>query len=40
MAEETLSSQIYLSRDSIRAQISDRAKAYLELQNVDLAFYD
>ena len=37
MAEETLSSQIYLSRDSTRVQISDRAKAYLELQNVDLA---
>jgi len=36
MAEETLSSQIYLSRDSIRAQISDRAKLYLELENVDL----
>ncbi len=36
MAEETLSSQIYLSRDSIRTQISERAKLYLELQNVDL----
>ena len=36
MAEETLSSQIYLSRDTIRTQISDRAKLYLELQNVDL----
>lgn len=33
---ETLSSQIYLSRDSIREQISDRAKLYLELENVDL----
>jgi hypothetical protein len=37
MAEETLSSQIYLSRDSIRVQISNRAKTYLELENVDLA---
>jgi hypothetical protein len=36
MAEETLSSQIYLSRDSTRTQISERAKIYLELQNVDL----
>ena len=36
MAEETLSSQIYLSRDTTRVQISDRAKVYLELQNVDL----
>lgn len=33
---DTLSSQIYLSRDSIRQQISDRAKVYLELENVDL----
>jgi len=33
---DTLSSQIYLSRDSTREQISDRAKNYLELQNVDL----
>jgi hypothetical protein len=36
MAEDTLSSQIYLSRDTTRVQISDRAKVYLELQNVDL----
>ena len=36
MAEETLSSQIYLSRDTTRLQISNRAKEYLELQNVDL----
>ena len=33
---DTLSSQIYLSRDSTREQISDRAKRYLELENVDL----
>jgi len=33
---ETLSSQIYLSRDTIREQISERAKLYLELENVDL----
>jgi len=33
---ETLSSQIYLSRDSIREQITERAKLYLELENVDL----
>ena len=32
----TLSSQIYLSRDSIREQISDEVKSYLELENVDL----
>jgi len=36
MAEDTLSSQIYLSRDSTRVQISNRAKVYLELENVDL----
>jgi len=33
---DTLSSQIYLSRESIRAQISDQVKSYLELENVDL----
>lgn len=33
---DTLSSQIYLSRDSIRRQISDLVKEYLELENVDL----
>ena len=33
---DKLSSQIYQSRDSTREQISDRAKTYLELQNVDL----
>jgi hypothetical protein len=31
-----LSDQIYLSRDSIRRQISDLIKEYLELENVDL----
>lgn len=36
MAETTLSSQIYTSRDSIREQISDQVKNYLELENVDL----
>jgi hypothetical protein len=36
MAETTLSSQIYTSRDSIRSQISDQVKNYLELENVDL----
>lgn len=33
---DLLSSQIYLSRDSIREQISDEVKNYLELNNVDL----
>jgi len=33
---DTLSSQIYLSRDSIREQISAEVKNYLELNNVDL----
>jgi len=33
---ELLSSQIYLSRDSIRNQISTEVKNYLELNNVDL----
>jgi len=36
MAETTLSSQIYASRDSIRSQIADQVKNYLELENVDL----
>ena len=37
MAETTsLSSQVYASRDSIREQISDQVKNYLELENVDL----
>lgn len=34
--DNTLSNQIYLSRDQIRAQISDYIKSYLELENVDL----
>jgi len=33
---DLLSSQIYLSRDSIREQISTLVKEYLELENVDL----
>ena len=33
---DTLSSQIYVSRDSIRTQVSDLLKNYLELENVDL----
>jgi len=36
MADTLLSSQIYLSRDSIRELISDEVKTYLELENVDL----
>ena len=36
MAETQLSSQIYLSRESIRRQISEEVKTYLELENVDL----
>lgn len=36
MAETQLSSQIYLSRESIRRQISEEVKRYLELENVDL----
>ena len=33
---DSLSSQIYLSRDSIREQIAAQVQAYLELENVDL----
>ena len=36
MVDSLLSSQIYLSRDSIRELISDEIKTYLELENVDL----
>lgn len=36
MADETQSSQIYLSRDQIRNQITSYVKDYLELENVDL----
>lgn len=36
MANDITSGQIYLSRDQIRAQISDYLKSYLELENVDL----
>jgi hypothetical protein len=36
MVDSLLSSQIYLSRDSIREMISDEIKTYLELENVDL----
>ena len=36
MADTPLSSRIYLSRDSIREQISDEIKYYLDLENVDL----
>jgi len=32
----TMSSQVYLSRDQIRTQITDFVKYYLELENVDL----
>jgi len=36
MSETPLSSQIYLSRDSIREQIASEVKNYMELNNVDL----
>jgi hypothetical protein len=36
MADTPLSSQIYLSRDSIREQIAAEVKNYMELNNVDL----
>lgn len=36
MSETPLSSQIYLSRDSIREQIAVEVKNYMELNNVDL----
>jgi hypothetical protein len=36
MADTTLSSQIYLSRDRLRTQLATEAKKYLEIQNVDL----
>ena len=36
MADTPISSQIYLSRDQIRSQITDYIKTYLELENVDL----
>lgn len=36
MVDSLLSSQIYLSRDSIRELIADEIKTYLELENVDL----
>lgn len=37
MTDNSLSSQIYLSRDNIRTQITNFLKTYLELENVDLA---
>lgn len=37
MADDTQSSQIYLSRDHIREQITTYLNDYLELENVDLA---
>ena len=36
MADETVSSQVYKSRDQIRTQIITLLKQYLELENVDL----
>jgi len=36
MSETPISSQIYLSRDSIREQIAAEVKQYMELNNVDL----
>jgi hypothetical protein len=36
MSDTPLSSQIYLSRDSIREQITNEVKNYMELNNVDL----
>jgi len=36
MADNSISNQIYLSRDKIRNQIIDYIKMYLELENVDL----
>ena len=33
---DTISTQIYSSRDAIRSQITDYIKSYLELENVDL----
>jgi len=36
MADETVSSQVYKSRDQIRNQLIDLLKQYLELENVDL----
>ena len=36
MADETVSSQVYKSRDQIRAQITTLLKQYMELENVDL----
>jgi len=32
----SISDEIYLSRDNTRAQITEKAKEYLELENVDL----
>ena len=34
--DKSVSNQIYLSRDSIRQQVTDFTKSYLELENVDL----
>ncbi len=36
MADQTLSNQIYLSRDQIRNQIINYAKTYLEMDQIDL----
>jgi len=36
MSDASITSQIYLSRDDIRSQITDYVKSYLELENVDL----
>lgn len=37
MSDDSLSNQIYLSRDQIRLQIIDYLSSYLELENVDLS---
>lgn len=37
MTDQKVSTQIYLSRDQIRSQISDYIKSYLDLENIDLA---
>lgn len=36
MTDQLVSSQIYLSRDQVRAQITEYLKSYLELENIDL----
>lgn len=36
MADNSISNQVYLSRDQIRNQLIEYAKTYLELENIDL----